>query len=383
MKSVVYILGAGFSAPLGLPTMAQFIPKAKDLLADIPERYGHFTRIFKSINDMAVVKLYMNQNLHNIEDILSILEMGEFVGKRSIRREYIQFIKDVIVHYTPKFPSSPQDILRPTSLNWPREWIGRLGYLSHYVVFVTNLLNCRFDRKLIDGNWAIEAKQPENPDIRYSIITLNYDTVIGDSIRYLDSWLSGPVQLKSFPIAKLHGSVDGAIIPPTWNKDVPKEIKASWRLAHEVLAGANEIRIMGYSLPSTDNHIRYLVSVGLKDCQNLKKLDIILRDAEGTSKRRYRELFDAFPNCRFRSANVEQYFEAVIAGESPPAEPFSRYLRNEGTGAQPSYTFGANTQALEEGHDKFMDTNEGGPQSIRIETRWADERSRRGGTGGR
>ena len=37
----VYIVGAGFSAPLGLPVMSNFLMKSKDMYPLDPERFGY------------------------------------------------------------------------------------------------------------------------------------------------------------------------------------------------------------------------------------------------------------------------------------------------------------------------------------------------------
>lgn len=39
IQRVAYLLGAGFSAPLGLPVMSNFLAKAKDLYFEDQERY--------------------------------------------------------------------------------------------------------------------------------------------------------------------------------------------------------------------------------------------------------------------------------------------------------------------------------------------------------
>lgn len=41
-EKVVYILGAGFSAPLGLPVMSNFLVKSKDLYFSDTEKYKRF-----------------------------------------------------------------------------------------------------------------------------------------------------------------------------------------------------------------------------------------------------------------------------------------------------------------------------------------------------
>ena len=81
MEKVTYILGAGFSAPLGLPVMQDFLAKSKDLYFSDPRRYRHFQRVFELVRNLSITKNYFDADLFNIEEILSILEMQVFVDK--------------------------------------------------------------------------------------------------------------------------------------------------------------------------------------------------------------------------------------------------------------------------------------------------------------
>jgi len=58
MEKVVYLLGAGFSAPLGIPVMSNFLMKSKDVYFANPERFKHFSDVFDMINAMSVSKNY-------------------------------------------------------------------------------------------------------------------------------------------------------------------------------------------------------------------------------------------------------------------------------------------------------------------------------------
>jgi hypothetical protein len=67
---VVYLLGAGFSAPLGLPVMSNFLERAKDLYYERPSDFGEFLRVFDTIRELSGVLRYAAADLHNIEEIL-------------------------------------------------------------------------------------------------------------------------------------------------------------------------------------------------------------------------------------------------------------------------------------------------------------------------
>ena len=84
MEKVVYLLGAGFSHPLGLPIMSDFIGKANNLLQDDPEHYGYFSSILKSIQQhLACITMFYQSDLGNIEEVFSILEMQNLLGKNN------------------------------------------------------------------------------------------------------------------------------------------------------------------------------------------------------------------------------------------------------------------------------------------------------------
>jgi hypothetical protein len=50
MNNVVYLLGAGFSAPLGLPVMSNFLDRSKDMYFADNATYAHFLPVFETIN---------------------------------------------------------------------------------------------------------------------------------------------------------------------------------------------------------------------------------------------------------------------------------------------------------------------------------------------
>ena len=96
MENVVYLLGAGFSAPLGLPVMSNFLEKAKDIYFADSNNYRHFSKIFEFIDKMSYAKNYYACDLTNIEEILSILEMQQQLGSKGLRKSFVDFITDGI-----------------------------------------------------------------------------------------------------------------------------------------------------------------------------------------------------------------------------------------------------------------------------------------------
>ena len=57
-EEIVYILGAWFSAPLGLLVIGNFLEKSKDLYFNNPSDFPHSKHIFKMIQRMSISKNY-------------------------------------------------------------------------------------------------------------------------------------------------------------------------------------------------------------------------------------------------------------------------------------------------------------------------------------
>ena len=103
MENITYFLGAGFSAPLGLPVMSDFMRKAKDLYQKEPDKYNWFKTIFEYTEENLpkILKFY-NSDLNNIEEVLSILEMKKIIFDDFSDTEFKRFIVEVISSFSPK-----------------------------------------------------------------------------------------------------------------------------------------------------------------------------------------------------------------------------------------------------------------------------------------
>jgi hypothetical protein len=111
---------------------------------------------------------------------------------------------------------------------------------------------------------------------------------------------------------KLHGSIESDIIPPTWNKILHEEIKSDWEGAFNALSKANHIRILGYSLPSTDSYLKYLFKSAISKNDFLKSIDVICLDPTNTVEARYREFIN-FPKLNFTNTNLTKYLECFLS----------------------------------------------------------------------
>lgn len=318
MNKVVYILGAGFSAPLGLPVMSNFLEKAKDMHEEDPVKYKEFKYIFDKIGDIAYCKTYYHSDLENIEEILSILDMKSSTGARAERQKFIEFISAVIDYHTPKLNSA---ILDYNPRNWHYDIFQTHNYWGLYLRFFSGLLGAHYNNISYNSTGNIDRKNIvvkfNRCDSAYSIISFNYDLIIEQSLSHLNAHFFcsnktffGTKSSSDIKFAKLHGCIsDKSIVPPISIKIIPEQIRKNWILAYSEIAKANEIRILGYSLPSSDNYIKYLLKSAISSSSNLKKIDVICLDSNAEVKNRYDE-FIAFKKYRFKNDDVSSYLQS-------------------------------------------------------------------------
>jgi hypothetical protein len=333
LEKIVYILGAGFSAPLGLPVMSNFIEKSKDMYFTSDNQFQHFDAIYKLIREVAYLKNFINSDLHNIEEILSILEMGHLVGDNGKEIEnYKTFIKDVIQFYTPKIELERQT---QQQSNWLTTAFGQNKLINYYAYFILSLLQVKIgqatDQDFRESKYYYSEFSESNNNIDYGIITLNYDLIIENTLNFLndnyplrdkrkfeiENTSNNNIENNKLKIAKLHGCILSDIIPPTWNKSSSQSnyVRNAWKLAYEMLVNANQIRIIGYSMPLSDSYIKYLLSIAFKNSMHLKKIDVLTLDSDDTTYLRYQKLF-SFPKFQLKNCKFEDFLMRTYETES-------------------------------------------------------------------
>jgi hypothetical protein len=258
--------------------------------------------------------------------------MSEQLGGEVERSSFVEYIIEVIEHYTPKIKMATY----PLS-NFRGNLFGDVKEnknFSLYGYFVGSLLNLIVSQNS-SHDFFCQRFGDGNRPARYSVITLNYDMVLENCFSHLRHFYhaenkigfsleidEGDMFLQNTYLAKLHGSVDTKeIVPPTWNKGLNDVIKPAWQLAYKLLTEANHIRVIGYSLPTADAYIKYLLKAAVIECEHLKTIDVLCRDDhKKTVENRFNELI-CFPKQRFKNGDVLDYLEinrnvCVNSGES-------------------------------------------------------------------
>jgi hypothetical protein len=323
MKNVVYILGAGFSAPLNIPTMSQFMFTSRsliNLIQDTNELKQHKSALdilhrLYSTKSIADIDLYNIENVYSLICAQSLIDKNKSGNNGSEKEIFESFIKRVIRLSTPSFIDCR--VKNDTALNHAKDhdtleiyhvW-GNLNPSNTqelYVQFFTSLLGPYLPGSSHDLGYINSAKQASS-DTVYGFISFNYDRVFEECIKAICDSAFFNIDKKPVML-KLHGDVNGEIIPPSWDKNL-KTYLPEWESAGQLLMNANEVRILGFSLPKSDVHVRLFLAACLSKCENLQNIDVICRDTSGEIKNIYLEYFK-FPKIRLISSDIKQYLES-------------------------------------------------------------------------
>jgi hypothetical protein len=339
MSSTVFILGAGASKQAGAPLMADFLDTAYDLWrlklsGDVAKA---FELVFKGISDLQSVHSKANLNIDNIESVFAAFEMAKtlhgFGGYTSDRiDELLRAMRHLIVETIQRTLKLPVQNDRFPS---PPEPYGNFAAIIKYLME--------------------EARPTES----VAIMTFNYDLAIdfaclkaGLGVNYA---LEEGKARSDIPVLKLHGSLNWAycskcekvvpwglrqyfdkykweflepgrcatlrmgdhikdfehcsqkvepepvLVPPTWNKtEYHREISGVWARAARELSDAENIFVIGYSMPPTDEFFRHLYGLGTVGDKLLRRFWVFNPDSSGYVENRFRELLGFGAKARFK-----------------------------------------------------------------------------------
>jgi hypothetical protein len=341
MPKTVFILGAGASAKAGVPLMNDFLDKARTLWKEgkvSKEDEEHFENVFKGISSLQQIHSKSQLDINNLESVFATFEMANRLNKmpgfneeeipalvKSMRRLIV-----VTIEKSLKFPVSngnlkvpePYDqfasILKKLKSNAiPPQEISILTFnydlatdyaLQYYNLgfdyCLPNSMKSEADRiKLLklhgSLNWGI-TKEHENirpwelqkflstktylSHNKYALVTPGSDfkTYENDSLN---------LEYKDEPV----------IIPPTWNKSsFHSDLEKVWTEAANQLEQAENLFIIGFSLPETDIFFRHLYALGTAGNIPFNRFWVFDPDKKGIVKERYENLLGPGAKSRFK-----------------------------------------------------------------------------------
>lgn len=339
MAKTVFILGAGASAQAGAPMMANFLDKARTLLAakkiDGTDKED-FEKVFVGISLLQRVHSKSELDIYNVESVFSAFEMAKTLNAFPDKNpneidKLITSLRRVIVRtleLSVKFPVENNSI----------------GIPPPYKEFL---------------DLVRDLKRSIKPTQTVAILTFNYDICIDRAVLCsgfkIDYGLSEPKEeYNSIPILKLHGSLNWSssrndneiipwyledyhnshqsisllstefcalpigsqltemnnnttyktvtgepfIVPPTWNKqESHRNISKVWSRAASELSDAENIMVIGYSMPPTDSFFKYLYALGTVGNSLLRRFWVFNPDE--SVRNRFLELLGPGAEARF------------------------------------------------------------------------------------
>jgi hypothetical protein len=305
----VYILGAGYSAARGMPLIPGFLNRMRDAAIwfeqnQMDKEKDAIQEVLRFRLSAAASAYRVPIDLENVEELFSLASASRGQIADSVKL------------------SIAATLWYCSQVDAPHLFMGDAEVTKLGLQRASRPLNANDpSTRIVDMYDALALKlllvdQPE----RSSVITFNYDTIVEDSIASLGGTFNygfcGPPERQAgvaydddgLAVLKLHGSVNwsnqagvlkvfkgyeslretGAIpliIPPTWNKTIQDRLSEVWATAIDRLSTATKIFIVGFSIPKTDLHFKYLLAAGMRDNFSLREI-VFIDPAETTIRAR-------------------------------------------------------------------------------------------------
>jgi hypothetical protein len=355
MASNVFILGAGASAAAGIPTMDKFLDRARDLMEgnQVGRAKAAFDLVFGAIDVLPQAHSKATLDIDNVESVFSALEMARIIGvfgdysaeqiaqldeaMRSVIATTIE--KSMVIPISGKRTMPPEPyydfallIHRITTIH-PRHQAAMItfnydlaaDYACHFVSLPVSYGFAEDDPT--DGlpllklhgslNWAECGHCNDIVPWRLHKYLQNYgwhDLNLVKSVRlelthHLSQFSHHNYVAKSVPV----------VVPPTWGK-ASQHLRLSkvWHRAARALQSAENIFIVGYSLPPSDAFFKYLYAVGTIGKTRIRRFWVFNPDE--TVDARFRELLGQSVQGRYQFF-PQRFDEAIkVIEEQFPAE---------------------------------------------------------------
>ncbi len=326
--------------------MSDFLDCAQDLVRlkvdGVIEAKEKFDDVFNAIAELQGIHSKPYLDLDNIEIVFGAIEMGILLrrlGERNeasiakLRNSLITLIYKTLensIHFpvvsrnirAPVPYQHFMDILKEIEKDQPYQDPHKFTFITfNYDLCLDVMLHCNgrsFDYCLdapdtnanckllkLHGsiNWGLSDEK--NIIVPYNVRDANFNLFDYDDVHYnLGSTLSRKEHegkpLKGPPV----------IVPPTWNKNsYHGQLSNVWSKAACEFAEAENIFIIGYSLPETDSFFRYLYALGTESSVRLRNIVVINREPEGKGvESRFRQLIGRGIEKRF------QYISTTFEG---------------------------------------------------------------------
>lgn len=342
----VYILGAGFSRAAGLPLLSDFMFKMRDAMLWLPKQ-GRVAEA-KAIERVLEFRVRAASAAYRVPLDLDNIEVLFSLASAIQDPELDLAVKNAItgtLDYCRLTAAPPQSRTVSVFDDWRTSMFDSFEYrgMGSRKGRKYRQYGCQ-DYDLVAG--TVAGQLTEAGAGRSAVISFNYDTVLEQALTrcafpfsYGTSRVTGygdSGQGDALPIFKLHGSTNWAehpdgrgatafptylearenrrpsvIVPPTWQKVFVGPLADVWRGAVTMLNRATRIIVVGFSIPTSDTHFRYLLSAGLMRNVSLRELRFVgpePADLEQRTKAILQPVLLGSGTVRFTATTAVDYF---------------------------------------------------------------------------
>lgn len=331
----VYILGAGFGVDAGFPVVRTFLRRMRDGVDwfTAERRTAEVQAIENVLTFLQNAASAAHRTQIDVENVEELFSLASAVGGDALHKDMtlaiaatLDFCRNTGVARRPRPAIAVRDDARShgplATVRWrPADQDGMADGWTRYEQPVHD-----YYAAAMLGYFG-----PRNANSRSTFITFNYDLSLEDALRELGAQidygipaarlervaeLSAAGNEQRVTVLKLHGSVNWAyrdarsnkmtafadyagvreigrhpiLIPPTWRKDFTRQFADVWTQAVQVLREATRVIVIGFSMPETDVHFRYLLAAGLRDNISLRSIVFVDPNKEIVEERALRLL---------------------------------------------------------------------------------------------
>ena len=311
-----------------------------------------FKTVFEAIASLQAVHSKSQLDLNNIESVFTTFEMaktiGRFPGKAEKEIEdLIRALKVLIVQTlekTVRFPYESREIKSPLPYD---EFAGLLRHLKENTrpLQRVSIITFNYDiapdyalyRKGFVADYGLDDKAPVEESIPLLKLhgSMNWsETISSVHEKAVIPWTMGeywagkgqlsshfkgkychvPIGSELIEMSTMHKKLvtgEAVLVPPTWNKaETHRTLSKVWNRAATKLSEAENIFVIGYSMPETDAFFRYLYALGTVGDVLLKRFWVFDPDDSGRVKQRFEALLGPQAKARF-NYNQMAFLEAI------------------------------------------------------------------------
>lgn len=331
MKTV-FILGAGASREAGGPLMFDFLDRAEELYYRSDVNKNAFRDVLDARSELQSIYAKSYLDLDNFETLFGAIELASITGKfgqrdpeeiAKLRNSMITLIIETLER-TIEFPREPSPGSEDGILYPPTPY-GKFVEMIGNVIDQTHNSNRQAEVSIISFNYDIALESTSSLARRLatrsstkSRVEFTYCLPDDDSSNKIPllklhgsmNWGTDTKSQKITPLQILmtdefwpfqntrnapenkqhylgvtnkmkHSSLEPLIVPPTWNKLAYQPLLAPiWKKAAEVLSEAENIIVIGYSLPLSDSFFRYLYALSSDSNNTIKRFWVFNPDPD-------------------------------------------------------------------------------------------------------